>query len=230
MKPILCIETTSTNCSVALAVEGSLLPNNYGLKDCLDLLEDNSDNYQHGERLHIFIDEILKRNSIDRSDLTAVAISSGPGSYTGLRIGTAAAKGLCYALDIPLISIDTVNSLSVMLEPDQQASYVVPMIDARRMEVYTAVFQDHNLITPVNAMILDTNSYQDIRKGKDAVFIGSGATKFREFLQDNTNKYIDRLPSAIGMCSLAMAAHKKSDFVKEVAYYEPLYLKEFKAG
>ena len=128
MAIILCIETATTNCSVALSVNGSVIA----------LKEDNSAQYSHAERLHTYIQEALTMASIDKSELDAIAVSKGPGSYTGLRIGVSAAKGLCYALDKPLISIPTLESLSNQLT--ELKGCRVAMLDARRMEVYSAVF------------------------------------------------------------------------------------------
>src|SRR5690606_37262948 len=128
MAAILCIETTTTNCSVALMKEGIVVA----------LREDNSKTYSHAEKLHVFIDEVLTESGVSKNQIDAIAVSKGPGSYTGLRIGVSAAKGLYYALDIPLISISTLEALALQVEnPD---GYIIPMIDARRMEVFTAVF------------------------------------------------------------------------------------------
>src|SRR5690554_3247877 len=137
MDVILHIETATKNCSVSLGKDGELI-------DTIELAEAG---FNHAEKLHVFIDEILQRNAFSYQSLNAIAISKGPGSYTGLRIGVSAAKGLCYALDIPLISIPTLQSLALQVQhPD---GVIVPMIDARRMEVYTAVFDaDNHCISP----------------------------------------------------------------------------------
>ena len=130
MATILNLETATTNCSVSIAMEGKTIA----------LLEDNSPKYSHAEKLHLFIERSLKEANIQSADLNAVAVSKGPGSYTGLRIGVSAAKGLCYALDIPLISINTLSSMAHSVKIDD--GYIIPLLDARRMEVYAAVF-DH---------------------------------------------------------------------------------------
>jgi tRNA threonylcarbamoyladenosine biosynthesis protein TsaB len=128
MATILCLETATTNCSVALSVNGSVIV----------LQEDNSNQFSHAEKLHVYIEDVLTKANIDKSDLDAIAVSKGPGSYTGLRIGVSAAKGLCYALDIPLIAIATLQSLAFQVKTKE--SFIVSMLDARRMEVYSAVF------------------------------------------------------------------------------------------
>ena len=132
MATILCIETATTNCSVALSVKGNVI----------ELKEDYNNKYSHAERLHIYIEEILLKNNILKSQIDAIAVSKGPGSYTGLRIGVSAAKGLCFALEKPLISVPTLDSLAHQVKETE--GFVVPMIDARRMEVYAAVYQADN--------------------------------------------------------------------------------------
>ncbi|WP_194851725.1 tRNA (adenosine(37)-N6)-threonylcarbamoyltransferase complex dimerization subunit type 1 TsaB [Nonlabens antarcticus] len=224
---ILCIETTSTNCSVALASEKGGYSNSIGIQHCQDILEDMNDSYSHGELLHIYIQMLLERNNFTTADLDAIAISKGPGSYTGLRIGVASAKGLCYALEIPLISIDTLQSLSLQAS---QEGIVIPMVDARRMEVYSAVYRKGEEIESVKAIVLNANSMQEYLDDGNSIIIGSGAAKFQGLLKDQNNTYINTLSSALTMCDLAMEAYKKSDIVEDIAYYEPFYLKEFKAG
>jgi tRNA threonylcarbamoyladenosine biosynthesis protein TsaB len=226
MSLILCLETTSTNCSVALARENSGFANLYGIINCLDLIEDQSDHHSHGERLHIFIKELLDRNKVTVKDLDAVAISEGPGSYTGLRIGVASAKGLCYALDIPLIAVSTLKSLSLQ---NRQPGITIPMVDARRMEVYTAVFKDQQLEEDVAATVLDDGSFSRFRKSGIVTFIGTGTEKFKNLINEPQHHYINTPPTALTMCDLAIDKYKKSDTVS-VAYFEPFYLKEFKAG
>lgn len=228
MTYILCIETTSTNCSVAIAAENGGYPNNLNIAHCKDLLEDQSVSYNHGERLHVFIEQILKKHNLKAKDLDAVAISSGPGSYTGLRIGVASAKGMCYALDIPLISIDTLQSLSYTVP--LASKVIIPMIDARRMEVYTTVLVDRHPVEPTTATILEQNTFSGYLKKGNVSIIGSGAQKFKELLGDQTNCYESSLPTALTMCDLAILAYKKSDIVDDIAYYEPLYLKEFSSN
>lgn len=219
MAAILCIETTTTNCSVALTKEGIVVA----------LREDNSKTYSHAEKLHVFIDEVLTESGVSKNQIDAIAVSKGPGSYTGLRIGVSAAKGLCYALDIPLISISTLEALALQVEnPD---GYIIPMIDARRMEVFTAVFdKNFKQLTPVEALILSENSFEDyLSKGK-VYFLGNANEKFKAICTHTNALFIeDKLPSAKQMSALAEIAYKKSDF-ENAAYFEPYYLKDFISG
>jgi tRNA threonylcarbamoyladenosine biosynthesis protein TsaB len=224
---ILCIETTSTNCSVALASESGGYLNDFSVEHCLDLMEDQSDSYSHGELLHVYIKEILERHQLTTEDLDAVAISKGPGSYTGLRIGVASAKGLCYVLDIPLISIDTLQSLSLQATT---SGLVIPMVDARRMEVYSAVYSNGDQEEEVKAVVLEEESFESYLSLGEVTIIGTGALKFKELNGDTKNVYQDALSTALTMCDLAMEAYKKSETVKDIAYFEPFYLKEFNTG
>ncbi|MFN4762453.1 tRNA (adenosine(37)-N6)-threonylcarbamoyltransferase complex dimerization subunit type 1 TsaB [Gillisia sp. Q332] len=215
---ILCIETASTNCSVALAKNGNL----FALK------EDYSNGFSHAERLHIFIRDILAENDMQLSNLDAIAVSKGPGSYTGLRIGVSAAKGLCFSLGIPLISVSTLTALAYQVK---EKVLVIPMLDARRMEVYTAVFDnEREQILKTSAMILDENSYFEYLEKGPVYFIGSGVTKFNEICKHPNAIFVEgKLPSAKEMVDLAIYKYKISDF-EDVAYFEPYYLKDFMAG
>jgi len=216
---ILCIETASTNCSVALGVNGNVVA----------VKEDYDQGYSHAERLHLFIRDILKDNSLELSNLDAIAISKGPGSYTGLRIGVSAAKGLCFSLNIPLISVPTLTSLAFQVTTEE--GFVVPMMDARRMEVYTAVFDaSGNQVEETSAKILDESSYSEyLEKGK-VHFIGSGVAKFKEICNHQNAVFIDdKMPSAKEMVAIASAKNKISDH-ENVAYFEPYYLKDFMMG
>lgn len=219
MALILCIETTTTNCSVALSKNGKTLV----------LIEDNSKNYSHAERLHTSIEAALKKGKVTLNDLNAIAVSKGPGSYTGLRIGVSAAKGLCFSLDIPLISIPTLQSLALQVQ--QPDGVIVPMIDARRMEVYTAVFDaDNHCISPVEAKILDTDSYQNFLKNGKVYFIGNGVAKWESLCSHPNAVFMENhLPSANEMGALAHTKFEQSDF-ENTAYFEPYYLKDFVAG
>ncbi len=170
---ILCIETATTNCSVALGNKGKLLA----------LKEDYSDNYSHAERLHLFIEEILKENGLKPTDLLAIAVSKGPGSYTGLRIGVSAAKGLCFALDIPLISIPTLKSLALQVKQEKEG-FIIPLLDARRMEVYTAGFTSENKqVFDTRAEILQEDSFSEYLENASVTFIGSGVEKFSKICE-----------------------------------------------
>ena len=226
MALILCIETSSTNCSVALATSDTgHYDNVYDIKHCLDILEDQSASYSHGESLHVFIQDILKRNNLTTTDLDAVAVSAGPGSYTGLRIGIASAKGLCYALDIPLIALSTLEGIQKLDTTKSQVT--IPMLDARRMEVYAAVYENEILLEAAKPVILDHDSFAAYINDGIVTFIGTGTEKFCELLGEKANSYfIETQPSALSLCDLAISAYEKSDTV-DVAYFEPLYLKEF---
>jgi len=215
---ILSIETATTNCSVSLSKNG----------ETLLLKEDNSNNYSHAERLHVFIDETLREANIERSELEAIAVSKGPGSYTGLRIGVSAAKGLCYALDIPLISVSTLEALAYQVNVDN--GVIVPMLDARRMEVFSAIYSSNlKQVRDIEAQILDESSFtQELSKGK-VYFIGNGVEKTKALLKHENAFFIEgKLPSANQMSALAYLKYKKSD-TEDVAYFEPYYLKDFVA-
>lgn len=219
MLNILCLETSSTNCSVAIATSDGILA----------IKEDNSNNYSHAEKLHVFIDEILRENDLKISDLDAVAISKGPGSYTGLRIGVSAAKGLCFSLEIPLISISTLRSLARQVE--EKDVLIIPLLDARRMEVYSAVFNaEFEQIRGTRAEILEVDLYAEYLEKGEVIFIGSGVTKFQSICEHpNAIFRTEEQPSAKEMCIPAIDKYKKSD-TEDVAYFEPYYLKDFKAG
>jgi len=216
MATILCIETATTNCSVALSVNGSVIV----------LREDNSAGYSHAERLHLYIEEVLANGKVDRNELDAVAVSKGPGSYTGLRIGVSAAKGLCFALDIPLLSIPTLELLSKQLIEFNGDK--VAMLDARRMEVYAAIFSSEGEeIRETRAEVLSSDSFLEFLDKGPTIIIGSGVEKF-EALCDHENAIFikDRFPSAREMALLAETKYEKSD-IEDVAYFEPYYLKDF---
>ncbi|SDS15789.1 tRNA (adenosine(37)-N6)-threonylcarbamoyltransferase complex dimerization subunit type 1 TsaB [Gramella sp. MAR_2010_147] len=219
MAIILCLETATTNCSVGIAKDGRLL----------SLKEDNSKNYSHAEKLHLFINEALEEAKITKNDLDAIAVSKGPGSYTGLRIGVSAAKGLCFSLDIPLISIPTLDLLSHKLKG--KTGIFVSMLDARRMEVYSAVYDSKmKQLRDTEAQILDENSFAEYLETSQVHFIGNGVEKFEEICQHkNAVFYKQKFPSAKEMATLAEYKHQKSD-TEDVAYFEPYYLKDFIIG
>lgn len=217
---ILCIETATTNCSVALGKNGKLLA----------LKEDYSSSYSHAERLHLFIDEVLKENEVQPQDLEAIAVSKGPGSYTGLRIGISAAKGLCFALDIPMISISTLKSLAMQVK-QKKDGFIIPLLDARRMEVYTTGFTaDFHKVFDTRAEILTPDSFLEYLENAAVTFIGSGVEKFSKICTHKNATFIeDKLPSASEMLGLAEEKFQKQKF-EDVAYFEPYYLKDFMAG
>ena len=215
MANILNIETSTTNCSVALLVNG----------EHIVLKEDNSSSYSHAERLHVYIDEVLTSAQISRDELHAVAVSKGPGSYTGLRIGVSAAKGLCYALDIPLISVPTLEILAHKVA--LQKGYIVPMLDARRMEVYSAVFDtNYKFIEPTSAKVLDTSSYNDILQNQPVYFVGNGVEKTQSIINHPNAHFDAHFPSAQQMCGLSFSKFQAENF-ENLAYFEPFYLKDF---
>ncbi|GGX13861.1 tRNA (adenosine(37)-N6)-threonylcarbamoyltransferase complex dimerization subunit type 1 TsaB [Aquimarina muelleri] len=220
MAYILCIETSTTNCSVALVKD----------KEVIRLKEDYDSTYSHAERLHTFIDDVVKEEGISLKDLSAISISKGPGSYTGLRIGVSAAKGLCFALDIPLVSIPTLQSLALQV-PYKKDSYIIPMIDARRMEVYSAVFSDsYKEIRETKAEILTDSSFDKYLQKNKVYFIGNGVEKFSGLCSEKNAVFIqNKLPSANEMGGLSYAKFLKKDF-EDVSYFEPYYLKDFIAG
>lgn len=214
---ILHIETSSKNCSVAIS-DG---------EELVCLCEEVSENYKQSESLHTFVEWALEGAEISLKDIEAVSLGKGPGSYTGLRIGAASAKGFCYGLKVPLIAV---NSLETMIEPFLGKNYdvIIPLIDARRMEVYCAVFDGNSgeMLTETEAKILDEQSFKEL-EGKKILFVGDGAKKAQEILQIsgadfNKNVY----PSAKYLIKKAVEKFNRQDF-EDVAYFEPFYLKDF---
>lgn len=217
MPTILNLETATTNCSVSIGQDGSLLA----------IKEHDTPNYSHSEQLHIFMQDVLQDADLDFSDLDAIAVSKGPGSYTGLRIGVSAAKGLCFSLDMPLISIPTLESMAHQAKLED-IDYIVPLLDARRMEVYSAVFDKTILqIRETKAEIIDENSFFEfVEKGK-VLLLGNGAEKCKELLQHPNFRFDSSMvPSAREMVLLSYKKFKAGDF-ENVAYFEPYYLKDF---
>jgi tRNA threonylcarbamoyladenosine biosynthesis protein TsaB len=226
MSLILQIETATTVCSIALAENGEVLA-------CREMDQRNA----HAEKITLFIDEVLSMAGRHYAELDAIAVSSGPGSYTGLRIGVSTAKGLSFALDKPLIAIET---LTVMADGfklsnrigDDSTVLLCPMIDARRMEVFTAVFDTAgNIIKPVAAEIIDEHSFADLLQNNKMIFFGDGAEKCREVLSGHANAHIVSgfVNSAAYLTKRAAEKYLEKEFV-DVAYFEPYYLKDFIAG
>jgi tRNA threonylcarbamoyladenosine biosynthesis protein TsaB len=212
---ILNIETATKNCSVSLAKNGETIL-------CKEIAEQG---YSHAEKLHLFIEEIIKETGISVNDLNGIAVSKGPGSYTGLRIGVSSAKGLCYALGIPLISVDTLQVLAKQVVIEN--GLIVPMLDARRMEVYSAIFdKSYSKINEVQAEILTENSYAEIT---DTIyFIGDCQEKCKTVLTATNFHFLPEIvfPSANEMSALSYEKFINNDF-EDVAYFEPFYLKDF---
>lgn len=230
MTLILNIETATPVCSVALCSDGKIITK-----------KESHRHNSHSSLLTVFIEEIFKEVGFELKSLSAIAVSKGPGSYTGLRIGVSTSKGLCYALEKPLISINTLkamaNGMTKFLKLSksplfQQNTLLCPMIDARRMEVYSAIFDlNVNKIRETKAEIINENSYNDILIDKQIIFFGNGAAKCKEVLSNNRNtKFIDNFfPSAEFMAEISAEKFKNNNF-ENIAYFEPFYLKDFIAG
>ena len=214
---ILHLETATKVCSVALSNEGRLLAEK----------SSNTEHYSHAENLTVFIEEVIKLGNIEFKDLNAISVSSGPGSYTGLRVGVSTAKALCYALEIPLIGIDSLVSIAAQMQEKWPNKKLLPMIDARRMEVFCALYYNNlKTIRPISAEIIDESSFSDIG---EFVIAGDGIAKLKE-IWGNRNEIIfenEILSNAKGQVNIAFEKYKKEDF-EDVAYFEPFYLKEFK--
>lgn len=210
-------------CSVALAVDG-----------IVKAIQESRIKNAHAESVTVFSQEVLNQAGYSFDDLDAVAVSKGPGSYTGLRIGVSTAKGFCFAQDIPLISVNTLKAMAfgLQLQHNDDAYLYCPMIDARRMEVYVAIFnQKLETVTETKAEIIDENSFNDVLASNKMLFAGDGAEKCKTFLSQNNNALFidDFFPSASFLSMLAEEKYQKELF-EDVAYFEPFYLKDFVAG
>jgi len=217
---ILHIETSTNICSVAISQKGKCLFSTF-----------NADGMNHAALLSVFIAEGLDILKNSGKKLDAVAVSSGPGSYTGLRIGVSTAKGLCYGLDIPLIAVSTLEILTVealMNVKDIENALFCPMIDARRMEVYNAFYNGKlEIIREIKAEIITSDIYDEILAVQPVYFFGNGSEKCKEFISHANARFIDNLnPLAENMINLAEKAFNEKSFV-DTAYFEPFYLKEF---
>ncbi|MET0572403.1 MAG: tRNA (adenosine(37)-N6)-threonylcarbamoyltransferase complex dimerization subunit type 1 TsaB [Pedobacter agri] len=218
MATILQIETATQVCSVALSIDGKTI--------CVK--EEIGQNL-HASNLTLFIEDVIHATKLTYQDLDAIAISKGPGSYTGLRIGVSTAKGLCYALDKPLIAIETLKMMAAgFIAENQFSGLICPMIDARRMEVYTAVFNTElNALEPTSAKIIDETSFANLLATNQITFLGDGAAKCVETLQQSNASFSEaNFNSAKYMSLLANQAFQQSDF-EDIAYFEPFYLKDF---
>lgn len=226
MSLILQIETATIVCSVALTENGSVLA-----------YQEIEQRNAHAESITLFIDGVLKIGNKNYHDLDAIAVSSGPGSYTGLRIGVSVAKGLCFALDVPLIAVETLEAMTdgIIAQSQFEAHQNVllcPMIDARRMEVFTAILDtEGNKVKATSAEIIDENSFSDLLLTNKILFFGDGAEKCRGVLETNPNAQI--VPAFINSARyLTKRAEEKylAHAFEDVAYFEPYYLKDFIAG
>ena len=222
MTLILGIETATKICSVALSDGEKLLA-----------LKEEGGDYSHSEKLTCFIEEVMKQSGKTLNDVSAIAVSKGPGSYTGLRIGVSTAKGLCYALGIPLISVSTLQAMAKGMSIQQSSSksnfLYCPMIDARRMEVYTALFDEHNQpVEDISAKIIDENAFSSLLSSTPILFFGDGAEKCQPLLSQNSNAHFSNqgLPSAQYVNQIALEKFLNAAF-EDVAYFEPYYLKDF---
>lgn len=217
---ILCLETATNLCSVALCENGEV-----------GALRESVDSKSHASMLTVFIQEVLREKGIKTSDLQAVAVSKGPGSYTGLRIGVSAAKGIAYASSIPLIGIETPYSMFHGIREKYMHDKKVifcPMLDARRMEVYYSMYDiKGNVIKQIAAEVINENSFDFIPESDKIVFFGDGSAKLKEVIRrPNIIFDEDYLISAAHMCYPSLEAFGKKQF-EDVAYFEPLYLKDF---
>lgn len=218
---LLLLETATQVCSVSLTRDGEVLAS---------VRSDESN--AHSSKLAVFINEVMERSSLEMKDIDAVCVSSGPGSYTGLRIGVSSAKGLCYALDIPLLSVPTLQNMANLFfvqNPDYDG-LVCPMIDARRMECYTALFSREEQIRDTVAEVVEQGIYDSFMDRGLVTFIGDGAEKTKPILAQHPNAcYADDFQiDASGMATIAMEKLKKGE-VEDVAYFEPFYLKDYVA-
>jgi tRNA threonylcarbamoyladenosine biosynthesis protein TsaB len=222
MSFILCIETATEICSVAVVSESGVLS-----------LCENHEGNAHASRLTLLIDEAVKKAGLSLKQLDAIAVSKGPGSYTGLRVGVSTAKGLCYVLEKPLLAINTLQSLSQVFLTENQILQtenrkLIPMLDARRMEVYCAVY-DESLkeLKPTEAKIIDEHSFSHELENGEVCFFGNGSAKCKTMITHPNAVFVDHIQcSAAGMQKLAMEAFDKKQF-EDVAYFEPFYLKDF---
>lgn len=227
MAKILNIESSTSVCSVAISIDGAVT----------SIQESHSKN-SHSELITTFCEKVVTEAGLKFSDLDAVSVSKGPGSYTGLRIGVSTAKGFCYALEIPLISVDTLSAMAYGMrntlnyKSDSNEILFCPMIDARRMEVYTALFSETlDWIKETTAKIIDKNSFSDYLSSNKIIFAGDGAAKCKEVLDYKTNAvFVDDFhPSAAYISSIAEQKFQEKEY-ENTAYFEPYYLKDFVAG
>ena len=227
MSYFLCIDTATSVCSVVLAHNDKVLSG-----------RESTDEMAHASNLGVFIKQVMDEAAVSISKLDAVAVSKGPGSYTGLRIGVSTAKGLCYGAGVPLISVETlqimaygmylnaISGFADKLIPD--SALYCPMIDARRMEVYTAVFNHKiQVVKETTAMIVRDNSFESLLQQTQIVFAGSGSKKCKTLLQHENAFFMDDfVHSASHMVGIVLEAYRKKKF-EVLAYFEPYYLKDF---
>lgn len=227
MALILCIETGTDICSVGIARDGELIS-----------LRESDEGRDHARQVGVFVDELLEEMGLQPDELDAIAVGKGPGSYTGLRIGVSFSKGLCYGIGKPLLAIGSLDALTEVAREDYEAgildvdgwedAVLCPMVDARRMEVYTAVFENGRQITETAPAIIDENSFAEYLEQGPCLFIGDGAGKCADVIKHPDATFRQCWPKASSMVEPALAAYHSGDF-KDVANFGPFYLKEFVA-
>jgi tRNA threonylcarbamoyladenosine biosynthesis protein TsaB len=215
MERIILIETSTALCSTALAENGAIVS-----------YKESSAPKAHASLTAVFIQEMLSERGLTINDCDAVCVSMGPGSYTGLRVGVSTAKGLCFGAGKPLIAVGTLDTLVAQASGDYR--FIIPMVDARRMEVYTAVFENGRQITETAPVIIDGNSFAEYLEQGPCLFIGDGAGKCADIIRHPDAHFCQCHPQASAMLSPALKAYKEKRF-EDVAYFEPFYLKEFVA-
>lgn len=223
MALLISLETATQVCSVALAKDGEVVA-----------LKESSADKSHSSQITVFIEEVLRKAGVGMRDVEGVAVSEGPGSYTGLRIGVSTAKGLCYALDRPLIAVNTLQTMALgasLERNNAENTLFCPLIDARRMEVYYALYNGSNeMVKEVKAEIVDESFLQSQFKDHEIVFFGDAVEKCQDVLENNPNAIFlqNRLPTASNMAILAEKKFRAKEY-EDVAYFEPFYLKDFVA-
>ena len=223
MATIINIDTSTEVCSVSLSKDGNLI----GLKE-------NKDGLKHAQLVTLYIQDLLKEANLEIKNLDAIAVSKGPGSYTGLRIGVSTAKGLCYGAQIPLIAISTLQAMSVdainKSKNTEDDTWFCPMIDARRMEVFCAFYdKNNNIQKDISAEIIDEKSFEEILNNRKVVFFGNGAEKCKNSITHKNAIFINNIKaSAVNMAALSNESFINKQF-EDVAYFEPFYLKDFVA-
>lgn len=224
MPLILNIETATNVCSASLSENGKIIA-----------LKESFDERSHASALSVFIDQLFKYKNLKYKDLDAVSVSEGPGSYTGLRIGVSVAKGICYAQNKPLIAVNTLKAMTAMALDQNKLelvnnSYFCPMIDARRMEAYTALFDKNlNEIKKIEAEVINEKSYSKLLETQSIYFFGNGSDKFKDTIKHPNSHFLKNVyASAKYMATLSGEAFEQKNF-KDLAYFEPFYLKDFVA-
>ena len=226
MERIILIETSTALCSAALAEDGAIVS-----------YKESSAPKAHASLTAVFVQEMLSERGLTILDCDAVCVSMGPGSYTGLRVGVSTAKGLCFGSGKPLLAVGTLDTLVAQAVAERltvipgligDLRYIIPMVDARRMEVYTAVFDQYRQITETSPMIIDENSFAEQLAEGPCLFIGDGAGKCADVIRHPNAHFCQCWPKASAMLAPALAAYKEKRF-EDVAYFEPFYLKEFVA-